>query len=85
MQRLCAERRMTLPPEKIGDKGQRYEVRYFDGADRTLKTFGWAKTLASAERLCDAIRIHPVWNTPTIFDRATDQTEAHRIATGRGT
>jgi hypothetical protein len=60
---------MTLPPEQIGDKGQRYEVTYFDTDAGKRRTFGWTSTLAGARSLAQAIDLHPTMDEPMIMDR----------------
>lgn len=52
---------MTLPPEKIGDKGQRFEVRWRqheDAAD-THQVVGWSDDVPGAQAMLRAIRLHP--------------------------
>ncbi len=53
---------------RVGDKGQRYEVRYKDGKN-VEHVMGWAGTQAGAQTLSDAIDKHPVWHSPQIVDR----------------
>lgn len=60
---------VTLPPEKIGDKGQRFEVTYWDTDKQMRLTFGWAETMDGAEQFADAIRLHPTMGLPIIRDR----------------
>ena len=43
---------MTLPPERIGDKGQRFEIR---GTERETKkdiAIGWCADREQADKLC---------------------------------
>lgn len=54
-------------PHAVGDRGQRYEVTYLDGDER--KVCGWSDTIAGAERMRDAIDLHPVWCEPATRDR----------------
>lgn len=53
---------------KVGDKGQRYEVR---AKDREGKEFiiGWCGTLEGAERFAEGVKFHPSWHDPKIIDR----------------
>lgn len=57
-----------VPPEHVGDKGQRYEVRMIDakGAD---VPFGWTEYRPDAERMCRMVEKHPSWSSPRIIDR----------------
>lgn len=52
---------MTLRPDQIGDRGQRYEVRYRD--EDTPKgrhqTVGWSNDLPGAEQMANAWRLRP--------------------------
>lgn len=60
---------MTLPPEKIGDKGQRFEVTYWDSDKQMRRTFGWADKMEAAEQFADVIRLHPTMGLAEIKDR----------------
>lgn len=55
-------------PHAVGDRGQRYEVRFKDAIDLE-RIFGWSDTLGGAQAMFDSIKAHPTWNTPTIIDR----------------
>lgn len=52
---------MTLPPEKIGDKGQRFEVRWRWHEDEpgSHRVVGWSDVSADAQKMLSAIRLHP--------------------------
>ncbi len=60
-------------PHAVGDRGQRYEVRYFDVGDwddeREPCVLGWTDTLESAKRMVGAISRHPTWCDGEIHDR----------------
>lgn len=61
---------MTFPPEKIGDKGQRYEVRAFGYPKPDAEAVvGWASDLAGADQMAAAIRKAPGCTSTTIYDR----------------
>ncbi len=62
---------MTLPPHRIGDKGQRYEVRYRDEDDAidVRRTIGWSNDLAGAEGMAAAWRLRPSAEHVWIVDR----------------
>ena len=56
---------MTLPPEKIGDKGQRYEIRCQD-ADGETFVIGWAE---KPDAFTEAVELHPAWHSREVIDR----------------
>jgi len=58
-------------PHAVGDRGQRYEVTYFDPSSNSRKVMGWCSNLARAEQFSTAIDKHPVWRSPQIRDRET--------------
>lgn len=72
---------MTLPPEKIGDKGQRFQIKYSRSADvmDDERTLGYAGTRDGAEQMAEAWRKHPqgyfVWvvdrHAPAVNEAAT--------------
>ena len=53
---------------RIGDKGQRFEIRYKDGKGDE-HVMGWVGTEQGARTMADAINKHPTWNSPRIVDR----------------
>ena len=60
---------MTLPPERIGDKGQRYEVRATGYPKPRKSVIGWFDDLGRARRMAAAIAKAPVCTGTEIFDR----------------
>jgi hypothetical protein len=48
---------MTLPPEKIGDKGRRFEILYIEG--KAIQRLGWADKFDVAVQMRDAWRLRP--------------------------
>lgn len=66
---------MTFRPEQIGDKGQRYEVRYAEEGFPQPKTLGWASTLSGAEELAAAWRLRPYTTAAWVVDRCNDRIE----------
>jgi hypothetical protein len=68
---------MTLPPHRIGDKGQRYAffIHGWNEDDHAEKSIIFSETGSAAdfEMLEDICSVHPVWHTPFIIDRATGQ------------
>jgi hypothetical protein len=67
---------MTLPPERIGDKGQRYEVRALGWPKDCWSTVGWVEDIEQAKALIHAISSAPGFDQAEICDR-----EENRIVT----
>ena len=65
--RAAAERCARV---NAGDAGQRYEVRYNDGAGSVL-VFGSVGTVEGARKMVDAVNENPRWSDPFIKDRKT--------------
>jgi hypothetical protein len=57
----------------IGDKGQRYEVRFTD-EDGSEKVMGWSESYP--QNYIDAIEAHPAWHSPKVIDRRPAQSES---------
>lgn len=55
------------PHTNVGDRGQRYEVRYFneDGAE---KIFGWTDD-PTGGAMVESIKLHPSMSRPRVVDR----------------
>jgi hypothetical protein len=53
--------------ERVGDRGQRFEVRYLDG-DELEHVIGWTTDPAGGG-LVEVINKHPVWHAPRVIDR----------------
>lgn len=64
---------MTLPPSRIGDKGQRFEVRYQrDGdAPESHRVLGWTEKIKGAQEMRDGWRKAPEVSKVWIVDRET--------------
>lgn len=60
---------MTWPPERIGDKGHRYEIRILNEETDEVKPLGWASTLEGAIEMRDAFQLRPGWEGAWIIDR----------------
>ncbi len=60
---------MTLPPEMLGDKGQRFEVLYIE-EDKTIFRLGWTDDFDRATALRDSWRKRPSHPFVWINDRA---------------
>ena len=66
------------PHTDIGDRGQRYEVRYSSLDDNgqakpEVKVFGWAITLGGAATMVSAINLHPSMTNPRVWDRVENK------------
>lgn len=57
------------PHTNVGDKGQRFEITYFDPASKTRKVFGWAEDLDGVEIFKKSINAHPSMQSPQVNDR----------------
>lgn len=60
------------PHTNIGDRGQRFEVTYFDPYDKRRKVFGWSETEKGARDLAESIELNPSWGDPEVRDRLAD-------------
>lgn len=67
---------MTLPPDRIGDKGQRFVVKYSRDADAMddERILGYAPTREGAEQMAAAWRLRPSKPFVWIMDRETPVT-----------
>ena len=69
---------MTLPPSRIGDKGQRYTVvfkGFHEDAPDVEQALGYSVTLKGAEDLTEIVKAHPEWHSPRIVDREVEEEE----------
>jgi hypothetical protein len=57
------------PHTNVGDKGQRFEVTYFDPNDNKRKVYGWSDDEYIAGEMEDCIDAHPSWQLPQVTDR----------------
>lgn len=64
---------MTLPPHKIGDNGQRYEVRYLERGLDYHKVVGWSGDLVGASKMRDAWKQHPSSERVWVYDRTENK------------
>ncbi len=62
---------MTFPPEKIGDKGQRYEIRAYTSRGRIF-TVGYSPT---PDGFKEVIEVHPDWRGHHAIDRGEKKDE----------
>ncbi len=58
-----------------GDRGQRYEITYFDPDADGRCIFGWSDTPKGAATMEVAIDLHPSWSHPQTQDRDARQQE----------
>ena len=63
---------MTLPPERIGDKGLRYEIRYTDAETGEEKVFGWCDTWKGANQMRNGVLQWPRATDAWIEDRSDE-------------
>jgi hypothetical protein len=56
-------------PHAVGDRGQRYEVTFFDAASNCRCVLGWCTTLEGARSMASGVEHHPSWALPWITDR----------------
>lgn len=66
---------MTLCKPSTGDRGQRYQVMFFDGAGNE-QTLGWTVD-ADGGGLVPGLKKHPVWKLSRIIDRHAKDGETH--------
>lgn len=64
-------------PHKVGDEGQRYEVRSTGYPKKAESVIGWCPELEGAERMAQAIRKAPGCTSTVIWDRE----EEHAVKT----
>ena len=56
-------------PHVVGDRGQRYEVSFYDPEQDKRRVLGWTDTPESAQKMAEAIEAHPSWQFAQIIDR----------------
>ena len=83
---------MTLPPEKIGDKGQRFQIKYSRhmNAMDDEHTLGYADTQEGADQMANIWRKHPeayfVWTVDrhaTVVNEAAPKPRPRWLATSQ--
>jgi len=57
------------PHTNVGDRGQRYEVSFFDPKLNDRRILGWTDSIEDARRMADAVDAHPTWAYPHVTDR----------------
>ena len=63
-------------PHQVGDKGQRYEVTFFDPEANARRVLGWSDDPETARRMADSVEQHPAWGYPRITDRTVPNDQA---------
>lgn len=56
-------------PHAVGDRGQRYEVTFFNPSTGTRQVLGWSETHEGALCMADGVDAHPSWKQPKVVDR----------------
>lgn len=59
-----------MPHTNVGDRGQRFEISFYDPSIDDRRVLGWASTIEAAQRMAEAIEAHPTWAYAQILDRA---------------
>lgn len=60
---------MSCSKVKVGDRGQRFEIRYIDAVTGTEKTMGWAATREGANGMAEAMASAPYVRETMVIDR----------------
>lgn len=56
-------------PHAVGDRGQRYEVSFFNPTTNERQVMGWTDDIEAARKMADAVDAHPSWEFPWVTDR----------------
>jgi hypothetical protein len=56
-------------PHAVGDRGQRYEVSFFNPSTNERQVLGWTDDVGAARQMADGIDAHPLWAFPQVRDR----------------
>lgn len=56
-------------PHQVGDRGQRFEVSFFDPKANKRCILGWTTTIEDARMMVSAVEGHPTWDDAQITDR----------------
>lgn len=54
---------------EVGDRGQRYEVTFFDKTENRRRPLGWTNSHKSALQMMAAVDANPSWEFPQVRDR----------------
>ncbi|MEL6233299.1 MAG: hypothetical protein AAFR46_02710 [Pseudomonadota bacterium] len=60
---------MTLPPHRLGDKGQRFELQAKGWPEDGWNVIAWDESRARLEKRADAIRHAPSCTDVRVIDR----------------
>lgn len=61
-------------PHAVGDRGQRFEVTFFNPSTMRRQVLGWCERREAAENMAAGVRKHPAWEDPQIEDRRPEPT-----------
>lgn len=64
---------MTLPQAQVGDRDQRYEVRFTTKGDAAEHVLGWHDEPEGAQRMADGWTKRPSTGRAWVVDRAADR------------
>ena len=56
-------------PHAVGDRGQRYEVSFFNPNSNKREVLGWTNDVEVARKMADSVDAHPSWKFPWVTDR----------------
>jgi hypothetical protein len=56
-------------PHEVGDRGQRFEVSFFNPSANGRQVLGWTDDEETARRMADSVDLHPSWEFPWVTDR----------------
>ncbi len=56
-------------PHPVGDRGQRYEISYFDSDLDKRVVYGWVNDAVNARKMANAALRNPSWEFVQITDR----------------
>ncbi len=54
---------------ETSDRGQRYEVTYFNPQTKSRCVFGWSDDQTGVDAMRNSITKHPTWRDPKVRDR----------------
>ena len=67
-----------MTTQALGDRGQRYEVSFFNPATNSRQIAGWTDDIEIARSMANGIEKHPSWEYPWITDRRASVREFPR-------
>lgn len=59
-------------PHAVGDRGQRFEVSFYNPATNQRQPLGWTNDAETARKMADSVELHPSWEYPQITDRSAN-------------